>query len=139
MKKAQFDLSRKTVYYILALFILAFIVLSMNNVIKSGNLKDISHLGRSAGNLLVAEIVTSPNCFAEHDEDLDRNYPGIIDLDNFNEERLSSCGKYFQDKFSISLDNTKIGDSEFNGKEFSRPVLLKDGSFKELKVKVQNA
>lgn len=139
MKKAQFDLSRKTVYYIFALFILAFIVISMINVIKSGNLKDISLLGKSAGNLLVAEIVTSSNCFAEHDEDLDRNYPGIINLDNFNEERLNTCGKYFQDKFSVTIDNTKIGDSEFNGKEFSRPVLLNDGSFKELKVKVQNA
>lgn len=139
MKKAQFDLSRKTVYYLLVLFILAFIVLSMNNVIKSGNIKDISLLGRSAGNILVAEIVTSSGCFAEHDGDLDRNYPGIIDIDKLNEKKLSSCGKYFQDKFYISLGDTKIGDSGFGGKEFSRPVLLKDGSFSELKARVQNA
>lgn len=139
MKKAQFDLSRKAVYYLIVLFVLAFIVISMNNVIKSGNLKDISLLGKSAGNLLVAELITSPNCFTDYDEDIGRAYPGIIDDGKFNEDALSSCGKYFQDKFYLSLDNEKIGDTEFAGKEISRPILLKDGSFKELKVGAQNA
>lgn len=139
MRKAQFDLSRKAVYYLIVLFVLAFIVISMNNVIKSGNLKDISLLGKSAGNLLVAEVITSPNCFTEYDEDIDRNYPGMIDSGKFNEDALSSCGKYFQDKYSINLDDKELGDSQFNGKKFSRPVILKDGTFNEIKVVVQNA
>src|SRR3989344_6745652 len=103
-KKAQFDLSRKAVYYIIVLFVLAFIVISMNNVIKSGNLKDVSLIGKSYGNLLVAEVLTSPNCFSYRDEDIGRNYPGIIDVKMFNEE--NKCGKYFPDKYSISFNGT---------------------------------
>ena len=136
-KKAQFDLSRKAVYYIIVLFILAFIVISMNNVIKSGNLKDVSLIGKSYGNLLVAEVLTSPNCFSYRDEDIGRNYPGIIDVKRFNED--NQCGKYFLDKFSISFNGTKIGDDAFSGKEFSRPVLTDDGSLNEITIKVQNA
>ena len=139
LKKDQFDLSRKVVYSLLVRFVLAFMVIYMNSVIKSGNLRDISLLGKSSGNLFVAELLTSPNCFAYFDEDIGRVYPGVINEEKRNEDSLESCGKYFRDHFSISVADKKIGDAGFSGKMFSRPVILSNGSLEEVEIEVQNA
>lgn len=137
MKKAQMDLSRKTVYYIIALFVLAFMVIYMNNIIKSGNQKDVSLLGNASGNLLIAELAASPNCFAYMDDDLNRVYPGMIDMDRFNEIPLN-CAKYYPGRFSLLLKGKNLGGQSLEaGKISSIPVILQDGSFAEMVV--QNA
>lgn len=137
MKKAQMDLSRKTVYYVIVLFVLAFMVIYMNNIIKSGNQKDVSLLGKASGNLLIAELATSPNCFAYMDNDLNRVYPGIIDMDRFN-EIPPNCAKYYPGRFSLLLKGKNLGDQSLAaGKIYSIPVILQDGSFAEMVV--QNA
>lgn len=137
-KKAQFDMSRKVVYYLIALFVLAFIVIYMSSIIRSGNLRDVSLLSKASGNILAAELLTSQNCFSTFDEDLSRVYPGIIEENNLLEESLQNCGKYFPDKFSISIKDKKFGDEDFSGKKFSRPVIV-NGNLEEAKLEVQNA
>lgn len=141
-KIAQFDLSRKSVYYIIVLFVLAFMVIYMNNVIRSSNMRDVSNLGRASGNQLVAELVASPSCFVLFDEDIGRNYPGIIDSSRLNQEALSGCAMYFPDKFSVKINEIVIGDRNFTGKKFSRPVIIDESGvmkFGEASFEVQNA
>ena len=140
--KGQFDLSRKAIYYIIVLFVLAFIVIYMNNVIKSSNLRDISNLGKASGNQLVAELITSPSCFTFFDTDIGRSYPGIIDATRLNDETLSGCARFFPDKFSASINGLDLGDKDFSGKQFSRPVLVLEDDILKLKkasFEVQNA
>jgi len=46
------------------------------------------------GNILINRLISSPGCLAYTDRELNRSYPGIIEMDRFNASYLDSCA-YF--------------------------------------------
>ncbi len=102
-RKASFDLSRKALYFILVLFVLTFIFLYMHSAIVKQGTKGIAHKESVTGQLIAAEALISPRCFAYYDEELGRAYPGIIDFDKMKEGIKLGCLQYAQSHFKIRI------------------------------------
>jgi len=128
-KKGGYDVSRKWIYWILALFLFAFMFLYMRNAIASHNDVAVEHLDKIEGAVIISEAIFSPKCFSYYDKDLGRAYPGIIDLAKFNEERFNEdCFVFIENPFTIKLGDITLGNSRDEELEkIIVPVLVKDG------------
>jgi len=87
-KKGFFVLTKeipKMIYYAFFIVILAFIIIGIFSifVVREVNTSDLEN------HLIVHKLLVSDNCLAYSDGT--RVFPGIIDLDKFNEERLNNC------------------------------------------------
>lgn len=106
-KKGSYDISRKTLYFIIVLVVLAFIFIYMAGTISK--YYSISSKNKEAimGQILLQEAVYSPKCFAYYDETTGRTYPGIIDQAKFEGEKSKSCRRYIGDiPYKISMKNS---------------------------------
>ena len=61
--------------------------------------------------LIVTETLYSPDCFAYFDEELQRTFPGIIDLSKFNQETFDSCFKYIDQDVKLEIGEIIVGDN----------------------------
>lgn len=106
-KKGSYDISRKTLYFIIVLVVLAFIFIYMAGTISK--YYKISEKNKEAimGQILLQEAIYSKNCFAYYDETTGRAYPGIIDQAKFEGERSKWCKRYIEDvPYKISMQNS---------------------------------
>lgn len=127
-KKGSYDISRKTLYFIIVLFVLAFIFIYMAGTISK--YYSISSKNKEAirGQILLQEAIYSPNCFAYYDETTGRTYPGIIDQAKFEEEHSKWCMRYIEGTpYKISTPSKSIftGLLNDNTEKAERSVLLK--------------
>lgn len=107
-KRAQYDLSRKVIYFIVVLFFLAIMFLLLNSTFKTLDLRVLTATEKMSHRVLMNEMVFSPHCFAYVDPETQRAYPGVIDLARFNDANLySPCGKYYKGKFTVYLVRDK--------------------------------
>lgn len=125
MKKAQYDIGRKAIYYIIVLFFLTFIFLYLRGVIVGSNEDLYYNLHRAKAELILQQLSTSPDCFAYYDEDTYRTYPGIIDPNKLNTVKLN-CVKFYKGfnagiKDGVSLKQTELPPIY----TVEKPVLLK--------------
>lgn len=141
MKKAQYDLGRKAIYYIIVLFFLTFIFLYLRGVIVGSNEDLYYNLYKAKAELILQQLSTSPDCLAYYDEDINRAYPGIIDNDKLSAERLD-CVRFY-DGFNAGIrDGASLKQTELKPiYTVEKPVLLKssDGlKLEKLYVEVAN-
>ena len=114
-KKSSFDLGAMIYYAMVSIFILVFIMFTYLFIIN-GFSTNIVYTSRGAESaVLINRALYSPNCFAYYDIDTLRTYPGVIDLNKFNQENFDKC-----------LDSDKIVS-----------LILKDGNNNEIK-KIDN-
>ncbi|MBU1974630.1 MAG: hypothetical protein KKH52_04520 [Nanoarchaeota archaeon] len=89
-KKAQFSL-RKSISWTILGVIVTIVVLFFAFTI-AGYKNQLTYIPAEVKAEFIAErFVNNPDCFTYQDPLTERTYPGIIVLDNFNEERLFSC------------------------------------------------
>lgn len=117
-KKGFFVLAKeipKMIYYAFFIVILAFLIVGIFSifVVREVNTSDLEN------HLIVHKLLVSDNCLAYGSGG--RVFPGIIDLDKFNEERLNNCldaslGKGPGVKLDFYYPNGELFDSiELNG------------------------
>ena len=76
--------------FIPKIIFLAVVVLSIVFIVRGFVITDIDT--RTAESyILINRIMYSPNTINYYDDDIERLYPGIVDLDNFNTERLEKA------------------------------------------------
>lgn len=138
-KKAQFDVARKTIYWMIAGFVITLIVLGF--VLVLGNFK-----GRVASvppelnaEFISLRFTNIPECFAYQDHETNKVYPGIIDLTKFTDERMEEyCYKTDENNghndfnFGLELVQTKKKiktNNYYQAPQFTlkRKVLVNDG------------
>lgn len=90
-RKGSFDVGNLMYYILPSLFVLMLILLAFMFIINGFKL-DISYFPRGMqSSILTYRTMYSSNCFAYYDVDLLRTYPGVIDIDKFNQETFDNC------------------------------------------------
>lgn len=136
-KKGQFDVARKTIYWMMAGVVITIVVISFALVMANYKSKITYVPPELRAELLVLRLVNNGECFAY--EDGQRTFPGVIDLDRFNNETLYHCYHTEQEKgyhdynFGLMLINenkTLRTNNFFNKVDFviTKPVLVRKGA-----------
>lgn len=89
--KAQFDLARKTIYWMIAGVIITAVVFSFAVVIAQykNNLTKIPP--ELDAELIALRFTNLPECFAYLDSETNSLHPGVIDLAKFTNEQMLKC------------------------------------------------
>lgn len=131
-KKAQFEAARKTIYWMMAGVVITIVVIAFVMILVNYQGKLMSVPPTLKGELISSRFVNAPECFAYEDAVSGRIFPGVIDLNKFNEEVLESCYKSGDTKnfnFQLVLDDKKLETDEwFNKVDFTlfKSVLVKE-------------
>lgn len=130
--KGQYDLARKALYYIVAIFVIAVIFLYMHNAIANYNNTVVSDASKIEGSIIAVQALMSPKCFAYYDEEIGRTYPGIIDMEKFNNRNLGrNCMVYIESPYSFLFGGNKVTKGTGNLEKIFAPVLIwKNGKLK---------
>lgn len=102
MKKAAYDLGRKSVYFIVVAFYLAFMFAYAANMVMNYQEDTLQDLDRIDNGLLLPRATY---CFALYDTELKHNSYGILELEKINEKTFKDCFKGVE--FRMTLE--KIG------------------------------
>lgn len=115
--------------WIFAFIIFIFTIIFLKGIIDTHASKnlDVSELEHF---LLTQRAVYDKNCLAYEDI---RNNPGTVDLEKFNEDRLSKCidikGQQIGMKFTLTLEN-ETKEADINRDMTNRLVFCKKGGFR---------
>ena len=108
--------------------------LVLNSTFKTFDLRILAATEKMSHRVLMNEMVFSPHCFAYIDPEINRAYPGTIDLSRFKDSTLyNPCGIYYKDKFTayLVLDRNVLPNSIYT---YSSASFVKDNADKLLKV-----
>ncbi|MEK6864278.1 MAG: hypothetical protein AABX27_03225 [Nanoarchaeota archaeon] len=103
-RKGSYDISRKTLYFILVLFVLAFIFIYMAGTINKYYGISMDERDAVMAHIMSSEAIFSRWCFAYYDESTGRAYPGFIDADKFKKPLNPSCLRYADVPFAFYLN-----------------------------------
>ncbi len=137
-RKAQFDVARKTIFWMIAGFLIAIIILAFTFTIADYRSKLTYVPPQMKAEFITLRFANIPQCFAYRDEVTGRVYSSTIDLAKFTRERLFSCyhtdpKEGYQDyNFRLVLKKTNkeiFTNNYFNKDDFTqfKQVLVKDG------------
>ncbi len=90
-KRGQFEVARKTIYWMMAGVVITIVVVSFAMIMASYKSKLNYVPEKVRAELLSLRFVSTPECFTYQDEITERIYPRIIDLNKFNKETLFRC------------------------------------------------
>jgi hypothetical protein len=136
-KKASFDVGAMLYYVMISIFTIV-LTLFVYLFIINGFKHQIAFTPRGMeSSILVTKALYSPDCFVYYDVETLRSYPGVIDINNFNQERFNLCFntdkvvslilKDENENIIKQINNEKISDSKISG---NKKIFLYD---KELK------
>jgi hypothetical protein len=98
-KGSGYEVGKKPAYYIVILLFLTISFMLFGFLIMS----QVSSLSTIPYNVettaLVNRFLNSEDCFAYQDSETGRVYPGIIDIEKFNEERIGKC--YYTKNYNL--------------------------------------
>jgi hypothetical protein len=143
-KKGQFDVARKTIFWMMISVVIIMVVFGFAIIYSSYKDKINSVDPAVKTEIGLSRILYSTDCLAYQDEK-GVYHRGVIDLKKFNNETLKEC--YFKDtektQVRLVLDNQKIITPGYYYNDYSsetRKILVYDGQnkvLKELKIYVQ--
>ncbi|MBT4935363.1 hypothetical protein HOL21_04370 [Candidatus Woesearchaeota archaeon] len=139
-KKAQFDVARKSIYWMIAGFIITLVVIGFVLIIVNYRNALTEFPPEINAEFISLRFTNIPECFAYQDVDTKRVYPGVIDLDKFTTERMELlCYKTNPEKghgtFNFELELRDKGttiktNNYFNAATFTlkRNVFVRDAN-----------
>jgi len=133
MRKGQFVLGYKGLYFIVAMFLIAFIFLYMHNAFANYQTGKIECLDTSIQEIMIAKVLYDP-CLTYTDPDTQQTIPGTIDFSKFTQENLDACFSYILEKKNLTLGEKSIGDAIYDPYSISKTTWLYDGEKKELAI-----
>ncbi|MFH1682953.1 MAG: hypothetical protein ABIA37_04100 [Candidatus Woesearchaeota archaeon] len=134
--RAQFDVARKTIYWMMAGVVITIVVIAFAFVMANYKNKITTIPAEVRAELLVLRFVNNGDCFAYENG---RTFPGVIDLTRFTNETLYHCYHTEQEEgykdynFGLTLVNENITlrtNNYFNKVDFviTKPVLVRKGT-----------
>lgn len=136
-KKGQFDFSRKTIFWAIAMFVIIAVILVYLYIIGTYESQLTYVPPKLKAEFISLRFVNIGECFAYQDKETGRIYPGVLDLEKFTKEQLYSCyhtekEKGYEDyNFRLKLasrNETILTNNYFHQDDFTlfRKVLVKD-------------
>ena len=139
-KKAQFELASKSLFWMIAAFIITLVVLFFAFALSSYKGKLTIVPPQLQAELVSLRFTSNADCFAFQDSVTGRVYSGIIDLNKFNDKQLRKCYltpdkegiKTFNFRLKLESDGTELSTNNyFNHDDFTL--------FKEVLVRKDNS
>jgi hypothetical protein len=115
MKQGQFDVARKTIYWMIAGIIITVVIMAFAFTLAGYRGKLTYVPAELRAEFIALRFVQNPDCFAWRDE-FGVAHSGIIDMNKFTPERMNQC----------YLTESEKGYTEFNFR------LVLEGSNKEI-------
>jgi len=126
-KKAQFEVARKSIYWMIAGFVITLVVIGFVLIIVNYRNALTEFPPELNAEFISLRFTNIPECFAYQDAETKRVYPGIIDLEKFTTERMEqSCYKTDPEKghgtFNFELELRDKGVAIKTNNYFNAPV-----------------
>ena len=136
MKKAQYTLGHKWLYFLVALFIIAFMFLYMRAMFQGYETDTVICTKETENSLMIAETLYSENCFVYSDDN--RVYPGTIDWTKFTQEVFeNNCYKNMLSEVNITIDGKNIGEPIYDPVIVWKTIYLyKDGEITPSSIRI---
>ena len=90
-RKAQFEVARKTIYWMIAGFLIVVIIFAFALMIATYKNRLTYVPPQLKADFIALRFTNIPECFAYQDLITKRVYPGVIDINKFDETRLFKC------------------------------------------------
>lgn len=137
-RKAQFDVARKTIYWMIIGFVITIIVVGVALIFSSYRSKLTQIPAEIPAQLIALRFTSIPECFALVGPDVTIENIGIVDLRKFTEQQLDECYHTEEKKgfktynFRLKLENTGteiITNNYFHQDDFElhQEVIVYDG------------
>lgn len=110
MSKGQFVLGYKTIYFIVALFVLTFIFLFLYNAFLDYHTGKVQCTDTALEEIMIAKFLYG-ECFTYTDPEVNRALPGTVDISKFSQESLEDCFTFITKKVNITIEGKSIGES----------------------------
>ena len=110
MRKGQFVLGYKGIYFIIALFVLTFIFLYLYNAFLDYNVEKTQCTDTVLEEIMIGKFLYG-ECFTYVDPEVDRALPGTLDMNKFTQETLDTCFSFVEKEIQIEVEGTTIGES----------------------------
>jgi len=90
-KKAQFDVARKSIYWMLAGVVITMAVFAFAIILSSYQQKVTQVPPQLRAEVISLRFVNTPECFTYQDPVTGRIFPGVIDVTKFTQARMDQC------------------------------------------------
>jgi hypothetical protein len=134
--QSVFSVARKTIYWMIAGFVISLIVIAVVGIIWNYTDKLTIVPEELEGYTISSRFLQIPECFAYQDPVTERVYSGVIDLSKFTQERLDACytsGGRKEFNFRLHLrseDRTLLTNNYFDNYKYTttHDVVIYDGT-----------
>ncbi len=130
MSKGQSVLGYKSVYFIAAMFLLAFIFLYMHSAFANYQTGKIECTDTAIQEIMIAKILYGP-CLTYTDPQTQQSIPGTIDFNKFTNETLEGCFSFITEKMKLTLNGKSIGESIYDPYSINKTTWVYNGEEKE--------
>jgi len=131
LKKGAYDFGRKAIYLIVVVLIVAFVILYFRGLLVGNSAEVISNVNDIEREIIVQNMLFSPDCLAYKDDLTGRVYPGIVDFKKFSDKIGKNCLKFIDQKVKLALIKGDEPSSygSFKGSTVERrTVIVKEGN-----------
>jgi hypothetical protein len=137
MKKAQ--VSSQVIAWTIMVIIITGLLFGLFLVINTYTNKQAEISPRLQSEIIALRFANIPECFAFEDKNTGRVYPGLINLEKFNNEQLSKCyhtkeiGGFWTYNFELKLQQSevKINTDKYVGSNNPAFTLFKEVAVKD--------
>lgn len=132
-EEEAFEPARKMIYWTIAVAVITIVVFASFMIMTGYKGKLTKAPSQLRAELISLRFVNAPECFAYQDKITGRVFPGVIDLNKFDETRMGNCyqsGDVKNFNFQLVLgEKTVETDKWFNKVDFTlfKKVLVKEG------------
>ena len=135
MKKAQFDVARKTIFWMIAGIAISVMVVFFAFIVGGYKSKLAAVPAEVKAEFISLRFTNIAGCFAYKDE-AEAVHPGIVDMDKFTQEQMLRCYKTESEKgyrdfnFRLELNGKSITTNNYfkvDHFKIERSVLVKEG------------
>ncbi|MFH1455322.1 MAG: hypothetical protein ABIF40_00020 [archaeon] len=132
-KKGGYDYGRLVPYMFIVLVVIGLVFLTMASTFATYQSQSTMCKNELEKDLMVQELLYSPNCFVYVNEDIQRAYPGVIDLNKFNTDNLdSNCLTYIERNVRLTIGGIIVGDDMTEPETIVKRVLTYENGLFEM-------
>jgi len=128
MKRGQIT-GYKQIYFIIALFIIAFMFVYLHQSFKQYSQESLECTSEAYQEIMIAKILYS-DCFTYTDIDTNALIPGSIDKSKFIQESYNNCFHFIIKKTNLTIDGVSVGEPIYDPITINKTIWLYDNDEK---------
>ena len=134
-RRSQYDIGRKALYLLVALFILTFIFFYTQSTFASYAAEAVDETEWIESTLILSELINYPACFTYFDQELVRAYPGVMDIRKLRSGSFGQgCLASTEREVFVRIGSIEVGEEPPESLSLKKAVLVRDGGDIEQKM-----